>query len=298
MYEEFFGFKGRPFSLLPDPDFLYPSKRHRMALNMLEYGLMTQAGIMVITGEVGSGKTTLIRRFLRTAATDTTVGLITNTYWPVEEMLKWVLFSFNIDTPATDSTSQYKVLMEFLLGQYAARRRSILIIDEAQNLEVNALEALRLVSNVNSEKDQLLQLILVGQPELVEKLKVNSMRQFVQRISVHYDLEPLDAKDTAKYIKHRLTVVDGDPDIFSDEACAAVYYLTGGTPRLINTLCDFALVYGFAENLRHIGYELVLDVARDKLRGGLSPLRPIPADLTDIQLRHVILDKHINQLSM
>lgn len=297
MYEEFFGFKGRPFSLLPDPDFLYPSRRHRMALNMLEYGLTVQAGMVVITGEVGSGKTTLIRRFLKTVGDDITVGLITNTHWSLNELLKWVLFGFGFETTVTDSVTLYKTLIDYLLAQYAANRRSILIIDEAQNLDIKALEELRVISNVNSEKDQLLQIVLVGQPELIDNLKVPEMRQFVQRISVHYHLEPLDCLDTAQYIRHRLKVAGGPIDLFSAEACAAIHYLTGGVPRLINTLCDFALVYGYAEDMKRIDFDTVLDVARDKQRAGLTPLRPLPPDMSRDQLRRLILTDEADKAS-
>jgi type II secretory pathway predicted ATPase ExeA len=278
MYERFYGLSGKPFSLLPDADFLYPSKRHRMALNLLEYGLETQAGFTVITGEVGAGKTTIIRRFLRGAGKDLTVGVITNTDKGFGRLLNSVALAFDFD-PAeagSDYTKLYHRFVDFLVAQYAAGKRAILVVDEAQNFSVETLEELRMLSNVNNEKDQLLQTILLGQPELLEMLKRPELRQFVQRIAVHYHLEALDAGETSAYIKHRLNVVGGRPELFDEEACAAVHYFASGVPRLINLLCDFALVYGFSVDLKTIDFDTVFDVVRDRSRSGLTPFRAVP----------------------
>ncbi len=270
MYEAFYGLRTRPFSLLPDPDFLYLSRRHRAAVNLLDYGMMSQAGFIVISGEVGAGKTTIIRRYLKTAGDDVTIGVITNANKGFGKLLSWVAMAFELDHRGRDYVKLYNRFVEFLLAQYAAGRRSVLIIDEAQNFKADTLEELRMLSNVNNEKDQLLQIVLVGQPELQETLKRPELRQFVQRIAVHCHLGSLEPAETAGFIRHRLAVAGGSPSLFDDLACAAVHYFTGGVPRLINLLCDLALVYGYSEDLPRIGAACVVEVVRDRNQSGLS----------------------------
>lgn len=275
MYTEFFNLKGMPFSLLPDADFLFPSKRHQRAINHLEYGLVSQAGFIVITGEVGTGKTTLLRRFVRTTTPDVTVGLITNPSATFGRLLHWVAQSFELDEQNKDEATLYQDFVHFLLGQYSVGKRALLIIDEAQNLDAKMLEELRMLSNVNNEKDQLLQIVLVGQPELLDTLKRHDLRQFVQRIAVHCHLDPLTPIETANYIRHRLDVVGGRATLFDDEACATVYYFTEGTPRLINMLCDQALVYAFSEDQTSVTARTIAEVVRDRAQSGLSAFKPL-----------------------
>ena len=273
MYEAYYGFRERPFSLIPDPDFLYLSRGHAMALSLLEYGLTEQTGFVVISGEVGSGKTTLVRRLLNDASDDLTVGLITNTHRSFGELLQWISLAFDLDYRGKDKVQLYQDFVDFMLDQYAAGRRVVLIIDEGQNLEVDALEELRMLSNVNAGKDYLLQVVVVGQPELLEKLRRPELRQFVQRISVDHHLKPMELQDTIGYIRHRLEVAGGDPAIFDELACCAVQYFSGGVPRLINILCDHSLVYGFAEDKPRIDIDTVIEVAEDRKHGGLGPFR-------------------------
>lgn len=273
MYEKFYGLSNKPFSLLPDPEFLFPSKKHRMALTLLEYGLMNQASFSVITGGIGTGKTTLIRQLLNQMERDMVVGLITNTHPSFGDLLQWILMAFNLDCSSRDKVEMYKTFMDFLIKQYAANRRTILIIDEAQNMGPQALEELRMLSNVNSEKDQVLQVILAGQPGLRDNLRDPHLEQFAQRISVDYNLEPLSQDETREYIRHRLNIAGGSPDIFDEAACEAVFHYSGGIPRLVNLLCDTALVYGYAEQTPRIGAALIEDVARDKQQGRIVPLR-------------------------
>ncbi len=273
MYEAYYGFCERPFSLIPDPDFLYLSRGHAMALSLLEYGLTEQTGFVVISGEVGSGKTTLVRRLLTDASDDLTVGLITNTHRSFGELLQWISLAFDLDYRGKDKVQLYQDFVDFMLNQYAAGRRVVLIIDEGQNLEVDALEELRMLSNVNAGKDYLLQVVVVGQPELLEKLRRPELRQFVQRISVDHHLKPMELQDTIGYIRHRLEVAGGDPAIFDELACCAVQYFSGGVPRLINILCDHSLVYGFAEDKPRIDIDTVIEVAEDRKHGGLGPFR-------------------------
>jgi general secretion pathway protein A len=272
MYEAFYNLKEKPFTLLPDPGFLYLSHRHRMALTMLEYGLMNQAGFTVISGDIGAGKTTLIRHLLNNMDQEHTVGLISNTHRSFGELLQWVLLAFNLEHRDMDKVEMYRRFVDFIIDEYAHNRRTVLIIDEAQNMEAGTLEELRMLSNINADKDQALQVILVGQRELRETLRRPEMIQFAQRISVDYHLEPLSETDTAGYIRHRLEVAGANPNIFTPAACRAIYHFSNGVPRLINLLCDTALVYGYAEQKAQIDARLVAEVAREKQQGGIFPV--------------------------
>lgn len=275
MYEQFYGFSALPFSLLPDADFLFLSTRHKKAINLLEYGIMSRAGFIVLTGDVGAGKTTVIRRFLKQADDSITVGVISNPSKTFGQLLNWIALAFEFPESA-DQAKAYDNFVAYLIDQYARGKRAVLIIDEAQNLSPEMLEELRMLSNVNNEKDQLLQMVLVGQPELLEMLNRPELRQFAQRISIHSHLDPLTAPETATYIRHRLMVVGGAPEIFDDESCAAVHYFSNGVPRLINLLCDQSLVYSFSEDMGHVEAEMIAEVAQDRMRGGLSAFRPLP----------------------
>ena len=276
MYETFFGLKQKPFSLLPDPRFLYASRTHKIAINLLEYGLAEQAGLVVLTGEVGTGKTTLLRHLLHLARDETVVGLVTNTHRSLGDLMRWVLLAFDLNFRGKDQVEQYQVLLDALVERYAEGRRCVLIVDEAQNLSEEALEQLRMLSNVNSEADHLLQLILVGQPELRETLKRPELRQFVQRIAVDYHLEPLGREETARYIAHRLEVAGAARPIFTAEACAAVHYFSRGIPRLVNSLCDLALVHAYAEDVAEVDIDTIIGAAEARARGGLAAFAALP----------------------
>lgn len=273
MYETFYGFKEKPFSLLPDPSFLFLSEKHAAALTMLQYGLMNQAGFTVITGEIGSGKTTLIRHLLDEVGHEITVGLVSNTHRTFGELLQWVLLAFNLEYRDKKKVELYQTLADFIVKEYSQNRRTVLIIDEAQNLDAEALEELRMLSNINADKNQILQLILVGQPGLRETLKLPELHQFAQRIAVDYNLQPLNLEETWRYIRHRLEAAGGDPNLFDTKACAAVYYYASGTPRLINVLCDTALVFGYGEQKRKIDVDVIVQVAHEKQKGGIFPVR-------------------------
>jgi general secretion pathway protein A len=273
MYEEYYGFKEKPFSLLPDPGFLFLSQKHSAALTMLQYGLMNQAGFTVITGEIGSGKTTLIRHLLDEVSHEITVGLVSNTHRTFGELLQWVLLAFNLEYRDKKKVELYQTLADFIVKEYSQNRRTVLIIDEAQNLDAEALEELRMLSNINADKNQILQLILVGQPGLRETLKLPELHQFAQRIAVDYNLQPLNLEETWRYIRHRLEAAGGDPNLFDTKACAAVYYYASGTPRLINVLCDTALVFGYGEQKKAIDVDVIVQVAHEKQKGGIFPVR-------------------------
>jgi type II secretory pathway predicted ATPase ExeA len=278
MYESFYGFREKPFSLLPDAGFLYFSNKHRMALTLLEYGIMNQAGFTVISGDIGTGKTTLIRQLLNNIDPLVTVGLISNTHQTFGDLMQWIALAFNLPHQGKDKVQLYHEFMDFVIGEYSQGRRTVLIVDESQNMSAETLEELRMLSNVNADKDQVLQVVLVGQRELRDTLRRPDLVQFAQRIAVDYHLEPLTAEETRDYIRHRCKVAGGSPDLFSDQACQAVFERSGGVPRLINLLCDTALVYGYAEQRDRIDAKLIHDVAADKQQGGLFPGAAAPAD--------------------
>jgi len=281
MYRRHFGFTVKPFAMTPDPAFLYASRRHAMALTMLEYSLESQAPFSVLTGVIGSGKTTLVRKLLQQLGDQVQVGLITHTHGRFQSIHGWVLSALGITPKDTSDVGLHETLQRSLIQQYAKGGRTLLIIDEAQNLTIEILEELRLLSNINSEKDLLLQILLVGQPELRIKLSHPELRQFAQRVSVFFDLKRLDREETHEYIRHRLTVAGGDPALFRPEAIDLIHARTRGVPRLVNLMCDFALVYGFADRRSEIDAELITQVVRDCSNGiALTSSNTTDADAT------------------
>jgi type II secretory pathway predicted ATPase ExeA len=268
MYEAFYGLREKPFSILPDPDMIYWGKNHRLAFAMLEFGVLNGAGFTVITGEIGSGKTTLVRYLLKRLDPDIRVGLISSTPHSRDELLQWVLMS--LGEPFDGSyASMFSRFQEFLRKQYANDSRTLLIIDEAQNLSIDTLEQLRMLSNINAGKDQLLQVILVGQPQLKELLSSPALVQFAQRISSDFHLKPLSQSEVAEYIDYRLKVAGAEAPLFTRDACRLVAHATRGIPRSINVLCDTALVYGFAAGADMIGSDLVAEVLEEKRAFGI-----------------------------
>jgi general secretion pathway protein A len=293
MYEAFFNLKSKPFSLLPDPEFLFLSNRHAIGLSLLEYSLTGQAGFCVITGEIGSGKTTLVRAFLGRVGREFTVGLISNTHHSLKDIAAWALAAFGQKAVGAHPSDTYQQLMAYLIAEYGAGRQCILIVDEAQNLSIEVLEELRLLSNINSGKDLLLQVVLVGQPELLEKLKRPELSQFAQRIAVSHHLTPLAFPETRRYIVHRVQVAGSDRPLFTEMAMGAVQYFSGGIPRLINSICDMALVYGFADEVPVIGEDLVFRVVSDRQVSGIAPFaQSLPVD--DAEVRAEIM-KHLGE---
>lgn len=292
MYKAFYGFHEKPFSLNPDPAFLYQSKKHQTALNLLEYALLNQASFSVITGEIGTGKTTLIRSLLNEMDQSFTVGLLNNTKFESPgELLQWILMALGLDYQGKEKVRLYQMLYDFLIQEYSQRRHVVLIIDEAQNLLPAALEELRMISNINVDEHQVLQMILLGQESLRETLRRPDLKQFAQRIAVSYHLDPLDRKDTHAYILHRLEVAGGSicRKIFNLEACDRIFQYTDGIPRLINILSDTALVYGFAEQKKIIDDKLVDDVVADKKEEGIFNLMQGGKPLDEMELDDLYL---------
>lgn len=281
MYESFYGLTQRPFLTLPDPDFMFWSDSHVMAFTMLRYGVLSRAPITVITGEVGAGKTTLLRKLLREIPEDVTTGLVSNMQEGRGELLHWVMMALDQPFDANEPyVALFKRFQDFVIQSYAARRRVLLIFDEAQNLGVKSLEELRMLSNINSEKDELLQMIIVGQPELRDLITRPELRQFSQRISSDFNLGPLSKAETAKYINRRLEVAGATAEIFPEKTCGLIHDATGGVPRLINILCDFCLLYGFSADARVIGEDLLnefLESAKERgIYNQFAAQRPLP----------------------
>jgi general secretion pathway protein A len=276
MYEAFYGLREKPFSILPDPDLIYWGQNHRLAFAMLEFGVMNSAGFTVITGEIGSGKTTLIRHLLSRLDPKIAVGLISNTPRGTDGLLTWVMMSLNKPFEGSYPTL-FRNFQQFLYEEHNKGRRVILIVDEAQNLGLETLEELRMLSNINADKNQYLQIILVGQPQLKDMLRTPQLVQFAQRVSSDFHLRALNAEEVIQYIDHRLSAVGSTTQLFSDEACIRIAKASRGIPRTINVLCDIALVYGFAMNAQSITVDIVNSVIENKDRFGVFPIT-VPAD--------------------
>lgn len=268
MYEKFYGLSEKPFHIVPNPSFLYLSPKHQHALTYLEYGIREGMGFILLTGEIGTGKTTLIRHILNQIETEIEVAVIFNTNVSANQLLSLILQEFELEADGTDKARNLDRIYQFLIQKYASRGRVLLVIDEAQNLSDDVLEEVRMLSNLQADDTLLLQIMLVGQPELKAKLKRPGLAQLTQRIAVNYHLMPLNREETGIYITSRLEKVGGDPDLFTQEAVDEIFKASNGTPRSINLLCDSALVYGFADELEKIDKATVAQVLEDK--GGLT----------------------------
>ena len=249
MYQKFYNLKEDPFSITADPDYFFSSQRHNEAYSHLIYGIKQRKGIILITGEIGTGKTTLCRTLLSKLDATTKTALILNPDFSDLQLLQLIVKDFGIQGHFKNKFDLVVALNNFLLEETGRGHNIVLIIDEAQNLKIKQLEQVRLLSNIETEKDKLLQIILVGQPELVDKLKLDSLRQLNQRIAVRYHIVPLNRDELKGYIKHRLAIAAGNiPRYqihFTESAIDLIYENSQGTPRMINILCDRALLAGF-----------------------------------------------------
>lgn len=269
MYEKFYGFKEKPFQVVPNLDYLYLSDKHRNALTYLQYGLTENMGFIMLTGEIGSGKTTLIQYLLNRLDSDAEVAFIFNTNGSPDQLLGLILNGFKL-SPKKGRAATLDVINQFLIQKHSEQKQVLIILDEAQNLTAEALEEVRMLSNLQTENQAFLQIMLVGEPELIDKIKNNKLRQFTKRIAVHYHLTGLDRKETGKYIDFRLQKAGGVPDLFTSEAIDTIYRITRGIPRSINLLCQAALVYGYAAETRRIGNMFIEQITRDKIGIGLE----------------------------
>lgn len=269
MYESFYGLKEKPFSIQPDPDFLYMGKRHSLAYTVLQYAVQNRAGFAVICGDIGCGKTTLVRRLLNEVDEQVTVGLVTNTHPDLDDLTEWIMLAFGLPYDGMSSIARYDTFQRFLIEEYRKGHRAVLIIDEAQNLSAPAMESLRMLSNINADKDQLLQMILVGQPQLRDMLLRPELTQFAQRIAADFFIPPLTSVEVDDYIQHRLKVAGRERPLFTPLATAKIARATGGVPRSINILCEMVLVYGFAAGANLIDVQLIDEVLRDRSQYGV-----------------------------
>jgi putative secretion ATPase (PEP-CTERM system associated) len=262
MYERHFQLRERPFALSPDPDYLYPSKVHQEALSYLRYGIEGHAGFVVITGEIGSGKTTMLQSLLGRLDRHTTVARIVNTMLDPRELLDAIMLDFGIDPTGLSKPLLLQRLAEFLVQQRQAGRLTLLVIDEAQNLSLPALEEIRMLSNLETEKSKLIQIIMIGQPELREKLALPRLQQLRQRITVSYHLQPLDAAETAAYVNHRLGRAAVGPAVeFPREVTDLIHQRSRGVPRIINVIADATLLFAYGVDRRDID----VSIAREAL---------------------------------
>lgn len=267
MYESFYGLRERPFNLTPDPKYLYLSDKHKEAFAHLLYGIKNRSGFVMISGEIGTGKTTLCRNMLSQMDANTEVAFIFNPFLNPVELLKKINQEFGIISNADNVLALTEELNEHLLNAAAHGKNSVLVIDEAQNLEPQVLEQIRLLSNLETDSEKLLQIILIGQPELAEKLALHELRQLNQRITARYHLKPLNALETLQYIAYRIHVAGGRKKLnFTKGAIKAVYRKSGGVPRMINALCDRALLIGYTKEEHIITAAIVRQAARE-IRG-------------------------------
>jgi general secretion pathway protein A len=262
MYEEYFSLKERPFSLTPDPDFLFLSGSHQRALDHLLFGLESGEGFIVVTGDIGVGKTTVCRALLRRLPERFATALVVNTLLTEKELLRTVLDDFGAPVPDGTRKDLLDALNRFLLAEAEAGRRPVLIIDEAQNLAPPLLEQVRLLSNLETEKRKLLQIVLFGQKELQEKLRLPQLRQFDQRITVRATILPLDLRETSRYIQHRMSVAGAAGSTFLSPAAERLLHRRSrGVPRRINQLCDRALLAACVRNAARVEREDVVRAA-------------------------------------
>ena len=281
IYLDHFGLNERPFSLVPDPDFIYWSPVHSRAFAMFEFGIVTRSPITLITGEVGAGKTTLLHHLLKSLGDEIQVGLVSNAHGARGELLRWVLQSLDQPVPPdADYVALFGQFEEFLIAKYSEGRRVVLIFDEAQNLSRKSLEELRMFTNINANKDELLQLVLVGQPELRDNVRHPKLTQFAQRVASSFHLPALNKEAVSDYIHHRLKVAGAKEPIFTPEACDKICAEARGVPRLVNQLCDFSLLYAYTDDEHAVTEATVQKVLKDGVFFGGGVLAEQPAEDT------------------
>lgn len=269
MYEKFFFLKEKPFHITPDPKFLYLSRKHGEAIDLMTFGIAEKKGFILLTGEVGTGKTTICRTILERLPKKTGSALILNPVLTDHELLKTITADLGLKAASDSVKDHLDCLNQYLLNAASNGGGAVVIIDEAQNLSTSTLEMVRLLSNLETEKEKLLQIILAGQPELNEKLRLPELRQLNQRIIIRYHLNPLDCRETDGYIKNRLTIAGGDGCVkFPDGAARVVFEKSGGIPRMINIICDRALTAAFIEEKRSIDENVVMKAVNELEREG------------------------------
>ncbi len=265
MYESFFGLREKPFQMTPDTRYFYPSAKHVEALNHMVYAIEDRRGFVVITGEVGSGKTTLSRVLFQRLDPSTKTAIIRNTHLTAKDLITMAVEELEIPyRPGSTKTQLIGLLNQFLVEQLREDTNVVLLIDEAQNLTPTVLEEVRMLSNLETETEKLIQIVLMGQPELKEKLWLRSLTQLRQRVTLHYHLAPLDEAETRAYVNHRLHVAGANSTpIFEPDALPRIFRYAQGVPRLINSLCDRALLTGYVADSRTVSAEVIDEVANE-----------------------------------
>lgn len=274
MYERYFAFKDHPFRLTPDPNYLFLGAKHREGFAHLLFAMREGSGFVAVTGEVGTGKTTLVRALLRETYGDVAVAYIFNPVLSATELLQTINAEFGLPSRSTSKKELVETLNNYLVAQKLDGGRAVVIVDEAQNLEPAVLEQLRLLSNLETETEKLLQIILLGQPELRDVLDRTELRQLSQRIALRWHLDPLNREETARYVRHRLRVAGGDEDLFDERALDMVYQQTAGIPRLVNILAHRALLVAYTKGLANVGMNEVTFAAAE-LGQGRVPLQTV-----------------------
>ncbi len=271
-----FGLDRRPFTLLPDPQFLYMSRQHLNVQSILDYGIASCAPITLVTGKIGTGKTTLLRDHLTRTPDNIHLGLIANAA-PADrvEMLRLVLFALGQDARDTESYAVlYGQLESFVVDEYRAGRRVVLVFDEAQNLDANSLEHLRMLTNINFADHELIQLVLIGQPELLETVTRPELRQLAQRISANVSLTNLSEADIEPYIRRRMSACGVENEVFEPQTFKRIYEITEGVPRIVNQVCDYALLYAYSNEEATVGLEIIEKVFTDGFILSVGPDAP------------------------
>src|SRR5579872_6802919 len=274
MYLKFFGLNEKPFAITPDPRYLFLSERHAEALAHLMYGINEAGGFVQLTGEVGTGKTTIVRSLLAQAPKNAEIALILNPRMTAPEFLLTICQELGVEVPPASQQSLKDLvdtLSAYLLRAHADGKRVVLVVDEAQNLSTEVLEQVRLLTNLETNTQKLLQIILIGQPELRELLARNELRQLAQRITGRYHLSPLSAEETTAYVRHRLRVAGATADIFNRFALEEIYRLSAGVPRVINVICDRALLGGYSLDRHRITGPLVRNAASEVFGKRFTP---------------------------
>lgn len=273
MYEKFYGFTDKPFNLTPDSKFFFASSKHEEALNCLLLAISERNGFVVITGEIGSGKTTVCRALINKLDAKTKIALILNTHLGKKELLTSILEDLGIEYRSKSKTDLMLALNKYLIEQAAKDVNVVLIIDEAQNLTPSVLEEVRMLSNLETEREKLIQIVLMGQPELRKKLALPKLEQFRQRIVFHYHLEPLNKEETFEYIRYRLKKAGNEKaDVFTEKALEEIYSYSKGVPRLVNLVCHNALISGLVSEAKQIDGEIIKETTGELLqRTAYSP---------------------------
>ncbi len=269
MYQKFYGLREKPFSILPDPSYLFMSKVHNRALVLLRYSLISGQGFTVLSGEIGSGKTTLVNKLIEGIDENVNLGVLSFTQNNPDNIIEWVAMTFGLDYQGKSEAELYELFLQFLISEYAAGRKVVVVVDEAQNMGLLGLEKLRMLSNVNARKEYLLHMILVGQPELRALMKAPELKQLLQRVAVAYHLSAMTDQEAKDYIKYRLEKAGGNASILSEDATRILVAASDGVPRVINALCDLALVYGYSSEKNPVDARIARSVLQDRQEMGL-----------------------------